>query len=158
MKWKGSGNVRLSLTVWYVGAMTVMLGAYVAIVFVFVSRNLSRALDDHLRDDFEWAAGMADLQPDGSLTWFDPEVTNEAASPWLTVWRHGRVIFQTANAKRDPLPDAVLEQHDDRRIVTVPMRNAAVRVLRGRSTIYDQDVVLAVARSESTIFFRALRA
>jgi len=151
MSWFPRKNVRLSLTLWYVGAMTVMLGAYVAIVFVFVSRNLSRALDDHLRDDFEWAAGMADIQADGTLTWFDPELSNEAASPWLTVWRHGRIIFQTANAKRDPLPEAVLEQHDDRRIVTVPVRNTAVRVLRGRSTIYDQDVVLAVARSESTM-------
>jgi len=151
MIWRGPRNVRLSLTLWYVGAMTVMFAAYVGIVFVFVNRNLSHALDDHLRDDFEWAAAMADLRPDGTLTWFDPEDSSEAASPWLTVWSKGAVIFRTATARRNPLPEHLLEQQADHRIVSVPTRNTTVRVLRGHTTIFDKDLVLAVARSESTM-------
>jgi uncharacterized membrane protein YccC len=60
-------SVRTSLTLWYVGAIVVVLALYAAVVFTFVSRNLSQALDDQLRSDFQWAAAMADQRSDGTL-------------------------------------------------------------------------------------------
>ena len=64
-------SVRVSLTLWYVGAMVVVLGIYAAAVFAFVSANVSKALDDRLRDDFQWAAEMALQGPDGTVSWFE---------------------------------------------------------------------------------------
>ena len=76
-----------------------VLTAYAAAVFVFVSRNLSNALDDRVRDDFQWAMAMADLQRDGTLRWFDDEdAIDEENSPWLTVWSNGQVIFRYVGA------------------------------------------------------------
>ena len=68
-RWQRS--VRVSLTLWYVGAMVVVLGVYADAVFTFVSANLSKALDDRVRGDFQWAAEMAEQRPDGTLSWFE---------------------------------------------------------------------------------------
>ena len=50
--------VRVSLTLWYVGAMLIVLGVYASGVFLFVSRNLSNSLNEELEGDFEWAAEL----------------------------------------------------------------------------------------------------
>jgi len=144
-------NVRLSLTLWYVAAMGVILTVYVAVVFVIVARNLSISLDDRLRDDFDWAAAMADVEPGGQLTWFDPEDASQTPSPWLTVWQDGRVIFRTGSARRNPLPDSAVARIADHGIASVPTSDDSLRVLKGPSTIFGQPLVLAVARSEAAM-------
>jgi heavy metal sensor kinase len=146
----GPRSLRASLTMWYVGAIVVVLTAYVLVVFGFVSRNLSNALDDRLRDDFQWALAMADIQPDGTLKWFDDEGSETGNSPWLTVWSHGNVIFRTAVAERNPVPAA--EGVDaDQRIAAVKMEHTTVRVLKGRTNIYGREVVVQVVRSEASM-------
>jgi heavy metal sensor kinase len=146
-------GVRLSLTVWYTGAVLVVLTSYALVVFAFVSRNLSRALDDQLRADFQWAAAMADLQPDGTLKWFDEDVDGETDSPWLRVSSNGRLIFRTAIADRNALPMADgLIDHPDGRIVAVTTPRSRARILTGRSNIYSKSVVLQVARSEAPMY------
>jgi uncharacterized integral membrane protein (TIGR00701 family) len=55
-QWWRRRRLRLRLTSWYVAAMIVVLAAYVAGVFVFVSRSMSQALDSRLRADYAWAA------------------------------------------------------------------------------------------------------
>ncbi len=143
-------GVRLSLTIWYTGAVLVVLTSYALVVFVFVSRNLSRALDDQLRADFQWAASMADLQSDGTLKWFDQDVDGDAASPWLRVSSDGRLIFRTAVAERNDLPMADrLIDHPDGQIVAVTTSRSTARILTGRSNIYSKSVILQVARSEA---------
>src|SRR5262249_23091574 len=145
-------TVRLSLTLWHMGALLIILTSYAIVVLAFVGRNLSRALDDRLRDDFQWAAAMADLQPDGTLKWFDQDDDGDAESPWLRVWRDGRLIFRTAVAERNdvPLADRLIGQ-PDQKIVAVPTATSTVRVLTGRSNIYGNSVVLQVARSEASM-------
>ena len=53
-RWWRSHSVRVRLTLWYVGAMIVVLGVYAAAVYSFVSRNASAELDRQLREDFSW--------------------------------------------------------------------------------------------------------
>ena len=59
-RWWQTRSLRTSLTLWYVVAMVIVLGLYATVVFLFVSRNLSEALNDRLRGDFQWAARMAE--------------------------------------------------------------------------------------------------
>ena len=49
--WRVHG-VRLRLTLSYVGAMVVVLGVYMGLVYLFVNRNASEALNEQLRFDF----------------------------------------------------------------------------------------------------------
>ena len=49
MSWWRSHSVRRRLTIWYVAAMSIVLGVYVVAVSAFVNRNLSGALDEQLR-------------------------------------------------------------------------------------------------------------
>jgi heavy metal sensor kinase len=145
-------NLRVSLTMWYVGAIIVVLSSYAFAVYAFVSRNASNALDDRLRDDFQWAAAMADQQADGTLKWFDGDGISEENSPWLTVWSDGRIVFRSAVAERNPLPETdALINLADQRIIAVPMATSVVRVLKGRTTIYGRTVVLEVVRSEASM-------
>ena len=145
-------SLRVSLTIWYVAAMVVVLALYAAAVFAFVNRSVSQALDDRLRGDFQWAAEMAEQRPDGSLTWFEGDDGN-GDGPWLQVWSpSGQLLFRTAVAKRNPLPESeLLAAQADNRIITVPTMWSAIRVLTGRSTVGGKPVVLQVARSEAQI-------
>jgi heavy metal sensor kinase len=151
-RWFRQRHLRVSLTMWYVGVIIVVLTSYAVIVFAFVSRNSSNALDERLRDDFQWAAAMADQQVDGTLKWFDGDGHSGDSSPWLTVWSEGSVIFRTAFAERNPLPDTPqLATLGDQRIAAVPMEGTTVRVLKGGATIYSRRVTIEVARSEDSM-------
>ena len=146
-------SVRVSLALWYVAALVVVLTVYATAVFIVVSRSNSMALDDRLRDDFQWAAEMAEQRPDGTLTWFDGAKSDGQDSPWLQVWSPaGRLLFRTRAAERSPLPESEsLARRAENRIVSVPTGWSALRVLSGRSTISGKPVVLQVARSEAAM-------
>ncbi len=143
-------SLRVSLTLWYVAAMVIVLGLYAAVVFVFVSRNLSDALNDRLRGDFQWAARMAEEQPDGSLTWFQGG-TVDSDPPWLQVWgATGNLLFRTEMASANPVPGSrELARDPNGRVVVVEQPGATLRVLSGSSSIVGTPVVIQVARSEA---------
>ena len=70
-RWWRSHSVRVRLTLWYVAAMVVVLAVYAAVVFAFVSRNMSETLEGRLRGDFQWASAMVDQTPEGGITWYE---------------------------------------------------------------------------------------
>ena len=145
-------TLRVRLTAWHVAVMVVVLAFYVAVVLLAVTRNASRVLDARLHSDFRWAAGMAQREPDGSLSWFEGDPWNEE-SPWLQVWTNdGRLIYRTAVAWRLPVPasEALLERADGR-IVSVPSEPAPFRVLGRRTTIAGEPVIVQVGRSEALL-------
>lgn len=145
--WWRTHSLRVSLTAWYVVAMVVVLALYATVVFGIVSRNLSSHLDDLVRSDSQWASAMADQRPDGSLRWFDNDVNGDG--PWLQVWSDGRLIYRTANAERNPYPEAeALAKRSSQRIVTIPGSTAPVRILSTPSNVYGRRVVIQVAESE----------
>src|SRR5262249_20897575 len=89
-------SVRLRLTLWYTGAMVVVLAIYAACLLWFVNAGASRALDNRLRGDFRWAAEMAEQKPDGTLTWFEGATGDDEDAPWLQVWSaEGSLVYRT---------------------------------------------------------------
>ena len=143
-------TLRVRLTAWHVAVMVVVLAIYAAAVLLIVTRNASRALDARLRSDFRWAAGMAERDADGALSWFEGDPWSED-SPWLQVWTNdGRLIYRTAVARRLPVPasEALLDRADGR-IVPLPGEPAPFRVLGRRITIGGEPVIAQVGRSEA---------
>jgi heavy metal sensor kinase len=157
--WRSALGVRARLTLWYVAAMVIVLTVYAAGVFGFVSRSVSDALDARLRSDFTWAAEMWEQRSDGTLTWFDADdpAQDEAAqdedNPWLRVWTPGGdLLFQTAVARRNPLPDsASLAADPAEHIVTVDDHGPTFRVLSRPALVGGKPVVIQVARSDGTM-------
>ena len=155
-RWWRSHSVRVRLTVWYIVAMLVVLAVYATVVFAFVRRNLSTALDQQLRSDFSWAAAMVDQTPQGTITWYQgDEEFGEQELPWLQVWSpDGRqLLYSNFEAQRRPVPGtgALAAQADNDRIVSVASRPVPVRVLSRRGRIGPRRVVIQVARSEGTM-------
>ncbi|PYR53446.1 MAG: hypothetical protein DMF95_03975 [Acidobacteria bacterium] len=150
MSWTRPRSIRLSLTVWYVGAIVVVLGVYAACLLIFVNQGASRSLDNRLRGDFHWAAEMAEQRPDGTVTWFEGAAADED-NPWLQVWNaNGALMFRTAVAERQPIAESGrLALHADNSIVAVPTATVPIRVLSGHSKIAGKPVVIQVARSEA---------
>ena len=145
-------TLRARLTLWQVAAMLVVLAVYVAVVLALVTRDLSDALDARLRSDFRWAAGMAELGPDGTLSWFEGEPWS-ADSPWLQVWTgSGELVYRTSLAARLPVPESErLATTEIGRVVAVPSAPAPFRLLTERATVGGQPVLLQVGRSEAAM-------
>src|SRR5262245_19793344 len=141
-------NVRVRLTLWYLGAIVVVLAVYAAGVRAFVSRSTSNALESQLRSDFAWASEMWEQRPDGTLSWFDDGQDED--SPWLQVWSPtGTLLFRTAAARRHPLPDGVTLTADPGGVITsAQIEDMTFRVLSRRSVVGGTGVVIQVARSE----------
>jgi len=144
-------SVRFRLTMWYAGAMVVVLVIYAGCLLWFVNVGASRSLDNRLRGDFRWAAEMAEQKPDGSLTWFEGATGDDEDAPWLQVWSpEGTLRYRTAVAERQPLAEsAALAARADNHIVVVRTARVPFRVLSGPSKIAGRPVVLQVARSEA---------
>jgi signal transduction histidine kinase len=140
MSWWRSHSVRLSLTFWNVAAMIVVIAVYAAGVFAFVSDYASRALDNDIRGDSQWATAMADTSPNGELKWFDDPLNFGADSPWLQVWCNdpsgcgpgqntGDIVFRSLKATRNPIPGTErLVAHANDRVTSIPTTEATYPV------------------------------
>jgi heavy metal sensor kinase len=167
-RWWRSHSVRVRLTLWYVAVMVVVLAVYAVGVYTFVSRSVSRALDDRLRADFYWAAATVDEGP-GGLVMPGPQVDLllEQEAPWVQVWSDdGRaLLLMNGEAMRRPLPDTrSLATRSEDSIVSFETAGAPMRVMSGRSYVCpcDEDpqtgaligkrrVTVQVARSEEAM-------
>lgn len=158
-RWWRSHTVRVRLTLWYVAAMMLVLGVYISIVFLFVSRNAAQTLDQQLRRDFQWAAATVDVGSDGHVIWptEPPIITGEEELPWVQVWTgDGRLLlFKSNEAQRHMVPDSVslvgIPEDDRGVIASFPIQDesTAMRILARRLPIRDQSFILQVGRSEA---------
>src|SRR5215467_13115166 len=147
-------SVRVRLTLWYVGVMLLVLGVYASAVYTVVRNNSSQRLDEHLKENFDWAYDMLAQRPDGSIAPYDE--TGEGDSPWLQVYSlDGQLLYPTPEARRNPIPASdALARSPDERIVTVPNERPPFvnyRVMSGLAKIGSRPVVVQVARSEESI-------
>jgi heavy metal sensor kinase len=147
-------SVRVRLTLWYVGVMLLLLGVYAGAVYIVVRENSSQRLDDHLKENFDWAYDMLAQRADGSIAPYDE--TGEGDSPWLRVYSlDGQLLYPTPEAKRNPIPASdQLARNPDERIVTVPNEKPPFimyRVMSGKAKIGSRPVVVQVAASETSI-------
>ncbi len=145
--WWRSHSVRLQLTVWYVAAMTLVLGVYAGAILAYVSRSASQLLDQQLRADFQWATVMVEQTPEGGITWNGEEVIEE--HPWLQVWSaDGKLLFRNDVALGQPDVGMNLATLPDDAIVRVSTENVPMRVLSRRGDLTGRPVVIQVGRSE----------
>ena len=61
IRWLRPRSVRVRLTLWYAGAMMVVLAVYAVAVLVVVRQSASQVLDERLHDDFDWAVAFQEL-------------------------------------------------------------------------------------------------
>src|SRR5215510_6939762 len=93
-------SVRMRLTLWYAGALTVVLVLYAAGVFLFLWRSLSTELDRRLHDDFEVAEQMVERTADGAIRWrsdetHEHELSDDAA---VEVWTPAGTLLYHSEA------------------------------------------------------------
>jgi heavy metal sensor kinase len=151
-RWWRSHSVRVRLTLWYVGAMVVVLGVYVVAVYSFVSRNASENLDRQLRQDFTWVYASLYQTPDGTYMLVEPErIDPDFPLPWIQVWRgdRSRVVYRNAEATFRPIPES---RSVDEGITTIESDGDRVRILTERGTLRgpfaDSRIVIQVGRSD----------
>jgi heavy metal sensor kinase len=154
IRWLRPRSVRVRLTLWYAGAMVVVLGVYAVAVLFVVRESASQVLDDRLHDDFDWASDMLAQRPDGTIGEY--EEYGEGDSPWLQVWSltDGELLYTTPAARRNPVPGAdklAAQGKDKDEIVRVPNVDPPYRVFTGGSRIGGKPVIVQVARSEAPL-------
>jgi len=149
-RWWRSHSVRVQLTLWYVAAMTLVLGVYAGAILAYVGGSASQLLDQQLRADFQWATVMVEQTPEGGITWNGEEVIEE--HPWLQVWSaEGKLLFRNDVALGQPDVGMNLANLPDDVIVRVPTDGVALRVLSRRGEIEGGPVVIQVGRSEQAM-------
>jgi heavy metal sensor kinase len=149
-RWWRSHSVRVQLTVWYVAAMTLVLGVYAAAILGYVSRSASQLLNQQLRSDFQWATVMVEQTPEGGITWNGEETIEE--HPWLQVLGpDGQLLFRNNVALGQPQVGTDLPNLPDDAIVRVPTAGVPLRVLSRRGEIAGSPVVIQVGRSEESM-------
>lgn len=154
IRWLRPRSVRVRLTLWYAGAMVVVLAVYAVAVLVVVRESASQVLDERLHDDFDWASDMLAVTADGAIAEY--EEYGEGDSPWLQVWsiNEGELLYTTPAARRNPVPGAdklAAEAQDGDKIVRVPDLDPPYRVFTGGSRIGGRPVIVQVARSEAPL-------
>jgi len=154
-RWWRAHSVRVRLTLWYLGAIVVVLAVYAVGIYAFVSRSVSASLDERLRADFYWAASTVDEGPDGLIMPFPQvDLLLEEESPWVQVWSAdgSELLLSNEEARRRPLPESqTLAAQGEDRIVSIPTAGVPIRVLSRRSYIVQRPVMIQVARSEAAM-------
>ena len=153
--WRRPLSLRVSLTLYHVLAMLVILGIYAVVVYTFVSRSVTASLDQRLRGDFQLATAMVDEEPDGQITWYDPQENGGSEdSPWLEVWSPaGQRLYANGVAMRTPLAasrELALQPGD--RLQSLSTGSETFRVMSQHGLISKQPVVIQVGRSEAPMF------
>jgi heavy metal sensor kinase len=150
-RWWRSHSVRVQLTLWYVAAMTLVLGVYAAAILAYVSRSASQLLNQQLRSDFQWATVMVEQTAEGGITWNGEEQIEE--HPWLQIWgADGKLLFRNDVALGQPDVGLSLPNLPDDAIVRVPTgEGVPLRVLSRRGEIAGSPVVIQVGRSEQVM-------
>lgn len=141
--------LRLRLTLWYAGAMIIVLALYATTVFVVVARSDLQELDVQLQEHLEWPATMLyRAPPDGSIEPYYPDPGCDVC-PWLQVWSpDGELLYETPQAYQNPVPGAEqLALEATGRTVTVEDMAPPHRVLSVPSQIGGEPVVIQVAES-----------
>jgi heavy metal sensor kinase len=156
--WWRSHSVRVRLTIWYVGAMVVVLGVYAFAVYAFVGRSVSESLDEQLRNDLFWVVSSLYQTPDGDFMLNEPEQLDpEERLPWVQVWSAdgAALLFRNGEALRRPVPESQAIASEG--IVSITTETAPMRILTRRQrfemrrgAVSDADVIIQVARSEET--------
>ncbi len=158
MKWVWRPHsVRVRLTLWYAGALTVVLIFYAGGVFVFLRHSLFTELDGRLHEDFEVAEQMLERTVDGGIRWRASdhhEEENIGDDSWLEVWSpEGKLLYRRESFERggrEFLFSVAPPGQRGYQSISLP-NDIHVRALSGPYAIAGLSVVIRVARSEARL-------
>lgn len=150
-------SVRVRLTLWYAGALTVVLVLYAGGVFVFLRHSLFTELDGRLHEDFEVAEQMLERTVDGGIRWRASdhhEEENIGDDGWLEVWSpEGKLLYRRESfgrGGREFLFSVAPPGQRGYQSLSLP-NDIHVRGLSGPYAIDGLPVVIRVARSEARL-------
>jgi heavy metal sensor kinase len=151
-------SLRVRLTLWYAGALAVVLGLYAGGVFAFLRHSLSGALDRQLREDFEVAEQMLERAGSDAVRWrIEPghdEGEAAARDRWVDVWSpSGRLLYRSPNSDLRALapPTATPPTPDTPTWSADLPGHGRVRILAAAYTVSELPIVLRVVRSEEPL-------
>ena len=155
-RWWRSHSLRMRLTLWLGAAMVVVLGVYMAVIYAVVSRSVSQALNQQIRNDLGFAEAIVERQPDGTFS-FMPDGLLPEDDLWFQLWTDDarELLDRNLVALRNPLDSAqqlaAAATTGDNQVVSVAVPPVPMRLLSQRTTISDVPVVLQVGRSEAAM-------
>jgi heavy metal sensor kinase len=156
-RWWRPCSVRVRLTLWYAGALTVVLLLYAGGVFLFLRQSLSSELDRRLHDDFEVAEQMLERTADGGIRWrvTDHHEEMEAGeSNWLEVWSPaGQLLYRRASfeTEAENLLSSLASPRRHGYVSVALPTGAHVRTLTGPYVIDGAPIVIRVVRSAARL-------
>jgi len=151
-------SLRVRLTLWYAGALAIVLGLYAVGVFLFLRHSLMSTLDRQLRDDFEVAEQMLERDGQSGVRWragSDHEEDDAAgASQWTEVWSPtGQLLLRRPESEISALgPARPVPSKQEARPWSVDLAaHGRVRVFSAPYDVEGLPVVLRVVRSEQPL-------
>ncbi len=153
MRRRAAPSIRVRLTGWYAGVLTVMMIVYATATFVAVRHEFLEQLDDQLHDEFETAEERLTRTADGRVTWNkdqhqDPDT---AESRIYEVWSAAGEQIHRSGAPAALPPVALASVGSTYRFETISTSSGRWRTLTGPVTVGGHAVVLRVSRSEDRL-------
>lgn len=156
-RWWRPCSVRVRLTLWYTGALAVVLALYAGGVFAFLRHSLATELDRQLHEDFEVAEQMLERTADGGIRWRADDHHHEEDTGdegWLEVWSpEGKLLYRRVSLEgtgENLFSSLFPLERSGYASITLP-GNIPVRILGEPYTIGGAPVVIRVARSETRL-------
>ncbi len=88
--WWQSRTIRFRLALWYGVGGTLLLAAFSATLYTYVSQRVAQPLGQHLRADMENVKRRLQVRQDGTLLWDDRELRSRSRwtteYPWFEIW------------------------------------------------------------------------
>lgn len=96
-RWWQRRTLRFRLAVWYAGCGSVLLAAFSATLYSYVSSRMARPLDHELRLDLAEIQERLEIRADHTLRWSGKEISSQVPwtteYPWFELWdENGRLI------------------------------------------------------------------
>ena len=115
-QWWRSRTIRFRLAVWYGVGGTVLLAAFSATLYYYVSKRMAEPLGQHLRADMEEVKRRLQVRSDGTVLWDDREARDRsrwtAGYPWFELWDENNKLvrrfwpFSGSRVAEQPHPPA----------------------------------------------------
>ena len=156
--WWKRRSFKLRLTLWYAGAITLVLALFAVAVYEVVEHRLAAELDRQLRIDFDWVEAQLDVDTDGKLVWLVRGAHGDGGfarlSAWFEVWsENGELLIRhwpiaESEIKHPlPAPTTTTLQFRDHEFEN----DLSVRLMERPARFRDRGVVLRMFRDRSSM-------
>lgn len=154
--WWQRQSVKLRLTLWYAGAMSVVLAFFAVAVYEIVEHRMGSELDRQLRIDFDLVEAQLDLDETGQIRWLVQGAHGDEGFArlfaWFEVWSEdGQLLL-----RHWPVPESQIERPlPAPAAATLQFRghqiedNLPVRLMERPARLRGQGVVLRMFRDQS---------